>query len=171
MLFGTYIFTDEESGSVMGEEYFENATIVLGDREYYRVSRVVDGDTIALGDNTKIRYIGINTPETRHPEKGRECFGEKAKEANEMLVGGKYVRLESDISDSDRYGRLLRYVYVLDDPAGETEVFVNEYLVQNGFAFSSTYPPDVRYQDVFEEAEERARQENAGLWSECEYGE
>ena len=80
-----------------------------------QVVRVIDGDTIEVsvaGQTHKVRYIGIDTPETKHPTKPVEPFGPEAAAKNEELVGGKIVGLEEDISETDRYGRLLRYVYV-----------------------------------------------------------
>ena len=77
------------------------------------VVRVIDGDTIEVeidGTSYRVRYIGIDTPETVHPQKPVECFGKEASEKNRELVEGKRVRLEKDVSDTDKYGRLLRYV-------------------------------------------------------------
>lgn len=128
--------------------------------EEYLVVRVVDGDTIdvKIGEEVqRVRYIGINTPETVHPTRGVECFGHEASLRNKALVEGRRVRLEKDISDTDKYGRLLRYVYV-------GEVFINEVLVSEGYANVSTYPPDVRYTEIFRAAEATARAERRGLW-------
>ena len=115
------------------------------------VKRVIDGDTIVLANGKTVRYIGINTPERGEP------FFEEATKANKNLVLGKKVRLVKDVSETDKYNRLLRYVYV-------GKVFVNRNLVRHGFAAASTYPPDVAYQEVFLEAERLARSENKGLW-------
>jgi len=128
--------------------------------ELYQVTRVVDGDTIEVRINNEtkvVRYIGINTPETVHPSKPVECFGREASDKNKALVAGKRVRLIQDVSDTDRYGRLLRYVYV-------GEVFVNEELVRQGYANASTYPPDVAMSERFRQAEEEARLNQRGLW-------
>ena len=127
-----------------------------------KVVRVVDGDTIVIklynGTEGKVRYIGIDTPETKHPNKGVEYYGKEATEANKRLVENKDVELEPDVQHWDRYGRLLAYVYV-------GEVFVNEALVRQGYAKASTYPPNVKYQDLFVNAERDARQESRGLWA------
>lgn len=123
-----------------------------------RVSRVVDGDTIELENGSKIRYIGVDTPESVDPRRGVECFGKEASERNRALVEGRAVRLESDVSDTDMYDRLLRYVFVGD-------LFVNEYLVREGYARASSYPPDVKYQTLFREAEREAREMKRGLWA------
>jgi micrococcal nuclease len=130
------------------------------DREAAVVSRVIDGDTIELEDGRVVRYIGIDTPETKHPSKGVECFGQEAYFRNQQLVEGKVVLLEKDVSETDRYDRLLRYVW-LDDQ------LVNQVLVEEGFATSASFPPDISRQQSFQQAEQTARQLNRGLWSAC----
>lgn len=131
------------------------------------VSRVIDGDTIELDNGDKVRYIGIDTPETLDPRKPVQCFGKNASGKNKELVEGKPVWLVKDVSDKDKYGRLLRYVY-LGDPGQGSSVFVNLELVRQGFAHSSTYPPDIKYQEKFIEAEREARDAGRGLWSSCQ---
>lgn len=127
----------------------------------YLVTKVVDGDTVELESGQKVRYIGMDTPETVDPRKSVQCFGKEASNKNAELVGGKEVRLEKDISETDSFGRLLRYVFVGED------TFVNLVLVKEGYAKSSTYPPDVKYQELFRQAEVEAREKGAGLWSAC----
>lgn len=124
------------------------------------VTRVVDGDTIELENGQRVRYIGIDTPETVDPRKAVQCFGEEASKRNKQLMEGQRVRLEKDVSETDKYGRLLRYVYTGD-------MMVNLELVEQGFAHSSTYPPDVKYQDRLVEAERKAREAKRGLWGAC----
>jgi micrococcal nuclease len=128
-----------------------------------RVVRVIDGDTIRVlvdGAEYPVRYIGIDTPETRHPDVGVEPFGLEAAEANSQLLAGGVVFLEKDVSEVDRYGRLLRYVYLSDGR------MVNAELVRLGMAQVSTWPPDVRYQDLFLELQADARAAGRGLWGE-----
>jgi len=124
----------------------------------YKVARVVDGDTIVLNNGERIRYIGIDTPETVHPSKPVEYFGKEASEANKKLVEGKRVRLEYDVQRVDQYGRTLAYVYL------ENGTFVNAWLVENGYARVSTYPPNVKHQQRFLELEQKARESKVGLW-------
>jgi len=133
-----------------------------------RVTRVIDGDTIKLANGETIRYIGIDTPETVHPEKPPECYGREASAANKTLVEGKRVTLERDVSNRDTYGRLLRYVYVSTEEPMAERIFVNEWLVQNGYAHSSTYPPDVKHQTKLVVAEQEARENKRGAWSACD---
>src|SRR3989338_3947654 len=132
-----------------------------------KVARVIDGDTIKLETGQTVRYIGIDTPETKHPQKKLQCFGKEAMEKNKELVEGKLVRLEKDISETDRYWRLLRYVYLPTD-ASPSGIFVNDYLVREGFAHASTFPPDVKYSDYLKNLESQARENIRGLWNKCE---
>jgi endonuclease YncB( thermonuclease family) len=126
-----------------------------------QVVDVVDGDTIKVsidGEVYTVRYIGMNTPETVAPGRPVEWMGPEASAANEALVGGKTVTLEKDVSETDRYGRLLRFVYLADG------TFVNAELVRLGYAQVSTFPPDVKYQDLFQQMEQEARDAERGLW-------
>ena len=132
------------------------------------VSQVVDGDTIKLETGETIRYIGIDTPETKHPKKSVQCFGQNASLKNKELVEGKTILMERDISETDRYGRLLRYIYLPNPEASDEAIFVNEYLVEQGYAKLLTYPPDVKYDTLLREAEKSARLEERGLWGSCE---
>jgi micrococcal nuclease len=124
--------------------------------EGVRVVRVIDGDTIEIAGGAHVRYIGIDTPET-YPEK--ELYGPEAKAKNIELVEGKLVTLEQDVSDTDRYGRLLRYVYA-------DGVFVNGELVRLGYARAAAYPPDTRYQWQLEHLEKEAKAAKLGIWAE-----
>ncbi len=133
-----------------------------GDSAVVQVVRVIDGDTIQVccvfGDREKVLYIGINTPETKHPTKGVEHFGKEASEANRKLVDGKTVSLEFDVEQRDRYGRLLAYVFLKDG------TFVNAWLVEHGFAQVMTVPPNVKHQELFLRLQREAREEGRGLW-------
>lgn len=125
-----------------------------------RVVRVVDGDTINVeidGVEYRVRYIGVDTPETKHPTLGVEPFGPEASQANEELVAGKTVLLEKDVSETDQYGRLLRYVYVGD-------LMVNEELLRRGLARVATFPPDVKYVDRFLSLQRQAQAAGLGMW-------
>lgn len=126
-------------------------------REAVTVVRVIDGDTIEIEGGERVRYIGVDTPESTTRQ---ECFGAEATRRNRELLEGREVELEKDVSETDRYGRLLRYIWA----DGE---LVNEALVREGFAVVSTYPPDVKYQEGFLAAQQEARAAGAGLWSAC----
>ena len=143
----------ESSAEVKGEE---NPSASSGLKEFL-VMKAIDGDTIVIEGGEIVRYIGIDTPEV---SQGEECFAKEASDKNKELVMGKTVRLEKDVSERDKYQRLLRYVWSGD-------IFVNEYLVRQGYATAISYPPDVKYQEVFREAEKKARENGRGLWKEC----
>lgn len=125
------------------------------------VTKAVDGDTIELADGTRVRLIGVNTPETVDPRRPVQCFGKEASAFTHGLVDGQAVRLEKDISDTDKYGRSLRYVYLADG------TFLNLELVRQGYAQVNTYPPDVAHAQEFKAAQAEARAAGRGLWSSC----
>jgi micrococcal nuclease len=127
----------------------------------YLVITVIDGDTVELEGGERVRYIGIDTPEstTEH-----ECYGEEAKTHNRGLVEGKRVTLVADAEDRDKYGRLLRYVFIDDQ-------FINLTLAEEGFATQLTIPPNVAHADEFKAAVTAAREQGRGLWSGCPAGE
>lgn len=138
------------------------------------VTRVVDGDTIEvevtdrvdgpgageaqIGPEYDVRLIGIDTPESVKPDSPVECFGNEASAAAKELLEGKEVRLVKDVEETDRFDRLLRYVYLGDEMA-------NARLVVNGYAFAYTYPPNVRHSRLLSELQHSAEANNAGLWS------
>jgi micrococcal nuclease len=122
-----------------------------------KVINVIDGDTVKIESGEVVRLIGIDTPETSG---GGECYSSEATKKLEELVLNKEVELEKDVSETDRYQRLLRYIWI-----GDT--LVNQVLVWEGYAKVSTYPPDVKYQERFKEAERVARESKAGLWGDA----
>lgn len=125
------------------------------------VVNIVDGDTIdvvIIGIKFRVRYIGVDTPETVHPSHGEEPYGREASEFNRSMVSGRTVFLERDVSDTDRYGRLLRYVWLEDG------TMVNALLVSEGYAQVATFPPDVAHVDEFLALERDAREKGKGLW-------
>jgi micrococcal nuclease len=130
------------------------------------VSKEVDGDTVHVqigGTDEKVRFIGIDTPETHGRGGLVECFGQKAADHTARLIPvGTKVRLVRDAEARDRYGRLLAYVYRADD-----DLFVNLALARDGYADVLTYPPNVAHTGEFVAAVADARDHNRGLWSEC----
>jgi len=130
------------------------------------VVRVVDGDTVHVrvaNRVEKVRYIGIDTPETHHPRRGEEPGGRTATEVNGRLVGNRVVRLEPDVQLRDRYGRLLAYVWV--KRADGVEVMVNAEMVRLGYAAVMTVPPNVRHAEMFRKLAAEARENHRGLWA------
>jgi micrococcal nuclease len=113
------------------------------------------------GRRFTVRYIGIDAPESVQPGTPVQCFAREATTFNRRLVQGRRVRLERDVNDTDRFSRLLRYVYLQDGR------MVNEELVSGGYAYASSYPPDVRYQDRLTIAQRTAANVSAGMWKAC----
>lgn len=145
---------------------------ILGKEDtLYRVVRVVDGDTFVVERNGRedtVRLLGVDSPETKHPQKPVECFGMEASRRLVELLDNQYVRLEGDLSqaDIDRYGRQLRYVYLPDG------TFVNELLIKEGYAFEYTYgSKPYEFATSFSAAEDSAQELGRGLWSENACGE
>jgi micrococcal nuclease len=130
--------------------------------EEYPVVRVADGDTLVLdidGTEEHVRLIGVDTPESVHPDKERNVpYGAVASDFTKKLLEGKAVTLEMDAQERDKYGRLLAYVY-LDGK------MLNQTLLSEGHAKLATFPPNVRYVDEFTELQEKAREKGAGLWA------
>jgi micrococcal nuclease len=132
------------------------------------VVRVVDGDTIRvrLGDRTeRVRYIGVDTPESVKPGTPVQCYAKRAAAANAALVAGQRVRLVGDVEHRDRYGRLLAYVYRAGDGA-----FVNALLVRDGYARTLTIAPNVAHAAEFARLARTAREAGRGLWRACAMG-
>lgn len=132
----------------------------------YPVSKVIDGDTIEVnfgGKTEKIRLIGVNTPETVDHRRPVECFGKQASDYTKAALIGKSVSLESDPTqgDRDKYGRLLRYVFL------EEGANFNKKLILEGYANEYTYNTPYKYQQEFKEAQKEAEEKMAGLWGDA----
>jgi len=145
----------------------------------YKVSKVIDGDTLEIKnldgskmsngkEEIKIRLIGINTPESVDPRKSVECFGKEASDYAKNLALGREVALETDDSQSltDRYGRQLAYIYVkISGQPGSNYFMLNKKLIANGYAYEYTYDTPYKYQSLFQDLENQAHERNLGLWN------
>lgn len=132
------------------------------DYQAVRVKYVIDGDTIILSNNQKVRYLGIDTPEMMVKtaagfEYSPQPFAEAAKEFNRNLVEGRVARLEFDLVKKDKYNRLLAYCFVGDK-------FVNAQMLKNGLAMLYTNVPNIKYVDLLVQAQEEAREAGLNLW-------
>ncbi len=135
--------------------------------EKVKVIRVIDGDTIEIENKKKVRYIGINTPEISDKRKTISCFGQEAFLKNKQLVEGKEIYLKKDVSETDKYNRLLRYIFLSEKETTDEANFVNLFLIANGYANLMTVPPDVKYEEIFRIAQKNAREKKLGLWNMC----
>lgn len=121
----------------------------------FTVIKIVDGDTLDLSNSERVRLIGINTP-----ERGEECYKEATEKLKEIALW-REVELEKDVSEKDRYGRSLYYIYADGN-------FINLQMVRLGYALAYEYPPDVKYAAEIKDAENRAKVEKIGcLWKEA----
>jgi|DewCreStandDraft_4_1066084.scaffolds.fasta_scaffold00167_6 micrococcal nuclease len=136
------------------------ATSILKDQA--KVSQVTDGDTIILADGKKIRLIGIDAPEINFQIEESECFATQAANLLKELIEGQIVSLEKDKENMDRYGRYLRYVY-------SDNVFINEFILRQGYAKAILIHPNAKYWKEFEAAEKEAKEAKRGLWGKCNY--
>ncbi|PIU03405.1 hypothetical protein COT44_03100 [Candidatus Shapirobacteria bacterium CG08_land_8_20_14_0_20_39_18] len=139
--------------------------IPVSDRQEARVTRVIDGDTIDVlfnGKTERIRFIGINTPETVDPRKPVECFGKEAYRVTNENLMGQMVLLESDSSQTnrDKYNRLLRYVW-----KDNGTVDFGKVLIATGYAYEYTYDVPYKYQKEYKQAQKEAEEGKKGLWA------
>ncbi|MBD0379323.1 thermonuclease family protein [Paenibacillus sp. WST5] len=129
-------------------------------RESAKVDRMVDGDTFEVtlkGKKEKVRLIGVDTPETKKPNTPVMFYGKEASDYSKKRLLKQTVELEFDVEKQDQYKRLLAYVWIGD------ELF-NRTLIQEGYARMATYPPNVKYVDLFKKDQEEARNKKKGLW-------
>lgn len=156
-------FVGESLGSKV--DWDKNTRSVLVDSKYphgrYKVTRVVDGDTIKVNFNGKeesLRFIGMDTPESVHPDSSKNGpLGKIASDYTRSMLEGKEIAIEFDVGERDHYGRLLGYVWVDGH-------MLNKTLVEKGYAKMATYQPNVRYVDDFKTLQEDARKNNRGFW-------
>lgn len=124
------------------------------------VTRVIDGDTFEIESGQKVRLIGVDSPESVAPGKKVTCFGTEASNYTKSRLEGKLIELKKDVSETDKYHRLLRYVYL------DGKLF-NDELVREGYALATTFPPDVFFQQMFITSQTFAKDNKKGLWSKC----
>jgi micrococcal nuclease len=148
---------------LLGEDYepavqdvIKNTEILIespsNEKEKYIVTHIVDGDTFDISTGERVRMIGIDTP-----ERG-EYFYKEATNRLDELIGNKKVILIKDVSETDKYGRILRHVYIDD-------IWINKQMIEEGFARFVTFPPDVAHVEEFRDAQKNARENNLGLWA------
>ncbi len=134
------------------------AKAIEPDFSYYKVEKVIDGDTLRLEDGRLVRLLGVDTPESKHSEVPVQLFSKEAYEFSRQMVEGFKVRLEYDVEPTDKYGRTLAYVYLEDGR------MLNEELLKRGYAYVLRYYP-FKKKAEFLIIQEKAREEQRGLWS------
>ncbi|MBR6689644.1 MAG: thermonuclease family protein [Clostridia bacterium] len=161
----------DQAGYIDLEKYLDNNAVVTENNAYINVDgltecevvRVVDGDTIVVdfnGKDEKVRLIGVDTPESVHADETKNTKeGILVSDYTKSKLTGKKVKLEFDVQERDKYGRLLAYVYI------DGEMY-NKHLLEIGYAKIATYPPNVKYVEDFKEIQKQARENKVGLWAE-----
>ena len=139
-------------------------TNIFSDRIEFKVVKIIDGDTISVekdGTQEVVRFIGIDTPELHNSRNPIECFAINAKDKLSSLLKNKYVWLESDSTQKnrDKYGRLLRYIFLKDD------TLINDAMIKEGYAYEFTYQLPYRYQYKFKDSQDSAEKNKKGLWA------
>ena len=131
-----------------------------------KIAHVIDGDTVDIdinGRTERVRLIGVNTPETKHPTKPIECFGPEASAyLTQLLPKGTTVRIERDVEARDQYGRMLLYLYL-----GSNDLFINLDLVARGYGTPMSIEPNTFHRNDFVRAAAQAEAANVGLWKAC----
>ncbi|MAG12494.1 hypothetical protein CL630_01645 [bacterium] len=151
-------------GSIGGYKIVKDNRATAFENDIHAVVKVIDGDTIDIENKKRIRLLGIDSPERK------TCYYQESKDALTELLNEKDIRIEKDISGTDRYDRFLRYIYISADDPEDDDLFVNEWLVREGHAFKNPIAPNNRYLDLLARAQEEAREAERGLWSDtCEY--
>ncbi len=160
---GEYHYHDKNGNIIRQTNKTIHPPVVrVNSKHVVKVIRVVDGDTIDVrfsnGATSRVRFIGVNTPETVHPQKPVEKYGKEASNYTKKRLTNQTVTLEFDVGVKDKYGRFLAYVWVGKE-------LYNETLVQDGYARVMTIQPNVKYQQRFITAERKARLQKKGLWN------
>jgi micrococcal nuclease len=132
---------------------------------YYHVKNFIDGDTFAVdmnGTTEKVRFIGVDTPETHDPRKAVQCFGQAAATFTQKTIGTQPVRLQADPinTNRDRYNRLLRYIYLSDG------TLLNALIIKQGYGFAYTSFPFTKVGE-FRQYQKQAQAQKLGLWTSC----
>ena len=158
-----YLFDVLEKNKKPQESLSEETS--SGDFVKATIQRVVDGDTFELTTGEKVRIIGVNTPESTTKT---EPYGKEASNYTKEILTGKTIYLQKDVSESDRYGRLLRYAW-LEEPKEITKATIakymfNAHLLIEGYGQPFTLQPDSKYADIFIEFAREARENEKGLW-------
>jgi len=138
--------------------------------EYGLVTTVSDGDTIEINDKDKIRFLGIDTPELEHKSSNikLECFAKDAETRMRQLALGKYVYLEKESRDKDKYGRLLRNVFLPLDKEETKFLYLNGYMVGEGYARLYVLEKNLKYKENLSLYQEEAQLDRKGLWGTCD---
>ena len=170
--FATSVFGDnlvyqwfEQNKAFFSDRPHADARVItlLETRSHYKVKRVIDGDTVVLDDGTKVRLLGINTPEMANRHRAAEAGGKRAKQWLTEQLKDQFIHLETDVEKIDKYGRTLAHVFT------DADAHINLQLVQRGLAAVSLYPPNLKYANALITAQAVAEKQRLGLWNDPAY--
>ncbi len=150
-------------GAIGGYKIIKDNKADTFENSLHPVVKVIDGDTIDIENDIRVRLLGIDSP-----ERG-ECFYDESKSFLKDLIEDKQVNIKKDITGVDRYGRLLRYVILPSNDPKKDDILINEKLIKEGYAFVFAKAPDNEYRDLFSSAQELAKKKKKGLWGSCDY--
>lgn len=165
LLFHTFIV--HFLGKLILDQNNLNTNITLTDGQTIRIDRIIDGDTVEFGNNQRIRYLYMDTPETVKANTPVMCFGKEASNKNHELVENKEVTIKLDKEQHDQYGRTLAVIFLDKQKTNNIEDSLNYYMVLNGFARAVSYAPNITYKNEFLKAQQIAEKNKAGLWGVC----
>jgi len=150
-------------GAIGGYKVVRDNRADTFENSLHNVMKVIDGDTIDIENEKRIRLLGIDAPERD------TCHYDESKDFLKDLLQDKDIKIEKDITGADRYDRLLRYVYIPADEPEDDDIFINELLLRQGYTRTLAIAPDNRYRDLFASAQKEAKEKGRGLWGECDY--
>jgi len=155
------------AGSVGGYGYkvIRDRQADVFENSIHEVVKVIDGDTIEVENKVRIRLLGIDAPESN------DCYGPESTAFATLLLENKQINLRKDISGSDQYDRLLRYVFLPSASSSESDIFVQQELVRQGYAVTDARAPDNQYRDLLASAQRQAKDNQRGMWATCDMTE
>jgi len=138
-----------------------------GSQKTGKVQRVIDGDTLELEDGKRVRYLMIDTPETKKPGTPVQCYGPEAFAFNKLMVENKQITMIPDKEATDKYGRELYFIFLNGANTADVNQSLNAELVKKGYARTVSYSPNTTYKKEFEALQLEAQKNKLGVWSSC----
>ena len=165
------VFNNGDSGNVNETSVSNSTSVDASDIVQGIVARVIDGDTAVIrvnGEDRRVRFLGVDTPETVHPTKGVQPYGKEASNLTKESLTGRNVWLEYDKNPTDRYNRHLAYIWLSKPTQINNETIrrnmYNAILLAGGYAKVMIIKPNNRYEKLFKEIESEAKKSKLGMW-------
>lgn len=160
-----YQWVDEKGNKHYSDIPYQGAKKLQIDSgsSYYQIKKIYDGDTVLLSNGSKVRFLGVNTPEVEGRRKSAQAGGEEAKRWLKEILKNKKVRLEKDVEKKDKYNRTLAHLFTKD------KLHINLELVKRGLANVNIHPPNLKYTADLMQAQQQAEKNKLGVWNRQEY--